>query len=57
MSNYADVVAGTATWFDWDAGVVAVNTNDVLYQVTGVRVVETDVGGGADTATIEARWV
>ena len=52
LSNRADIIAGTANWFDWDLGSVNTNENDVLYHVSGVRLVNS-----AGTTVIEVRWV
>lgn len=33
LSSRSQVIAGTAVWYDWDAGTVSVNTNDVLFGI------------------------
>ena len=40
-SSIASVKADTAEWTDWDAGSVTSDTDDVLYPVTAIRVVNT----------------
>jgi hypothetical protein len=52
LSNRAQVIAGTAVWKDWDAGSVATNTDDALYHVSAVRLVNT-----AGTTVLEVKWV
>ena len=52
LSNRAQVIAGSAVWKDWDAGIVSSNTDDALYHVSAIRLVNT-----AGTTILEARWI
>ena len=52
ISNRADVIAGNAVWYDWDAGAVVANTTDVMYHVSAVRQVNT-----SGTTKLEVRWI
>ncbi len=46
------VVAGTANWIDWDAGIRAANTVDVFYPPTAIRINKTNAPG---TLTLSLR--
>lgn len=52
MSSVAEVKADTANWIDWDAGSVTSDTDDVLYPVTAIRMVNVS---GSTTMYGEAR--
>jgi hypothetical protein len=47
-----EVVADTANWIDWDAGVVSANSVDVFYPPTAVRINKTNAPG---TLTLSLR--
>lgn len=49
-SNQTDVIAGTATWFDWDAGVVGAKANQLLTHATAVRFTATAASGVGEVA-------
>lgn len=50
-SPQADVVAGTATWFEWDAGTVSAAANQALQHATAVRFTATTAAGVAEVAS------
>ncbi|MEJ2248030.1 MAG: hypothetical protein P8Y70_00035 [Candidatus Lokiarchaeota archaeon] len=52
FSTRANVIAGTAVWFDWDSGSVNANTYEKLPHVSAIRLVNT-----AGTTVLEVRWV
>lgn len=46
----ADVAAGSANWFPWDAGTVSVKTNQMLQHATAVRFTAATAAGVGEVA-------
>ena len=44
-STKADVLAGAATWFDWDLGTVSANATRLITKPTGIRFTATTAAG------------
>lgn len=44
VDSVSEVKAGTEEWFDSDLGLVAVDTSDVLYPCTAIRLVQSGAG-------------
>lgn len=47
----AEVEAGTARWFEWDAGTVSTSTNQLLQHATAVRFTATTAAGVAEVTS------